>query len=314
MRAISTIRLLTFAGLTSLLVFVAVTPAGALMLQDDATVELTILQAIVLGLVEGLTEYLPVSSTGHLLVTNELFGLNETAESEAAIETYAICIQVGAIIAVLFLYWERIRQMIDGFLGRSEEGRNILSAVLIAFGFTAVIGLASEDFVKEQLFGVGPIAAAWVAGGVLILVLSRTGWFDKVGGELGTLTWRNAVVIGIMQAIAMWPGVSRSMITIIAAVLVGLSLRAAVEFSFLLGLLTLSAATAYEGLQGGEELIDTFGVGTPLIGLVVAFVSAMAAVKWMVAWLNEKGFEIFGWYRVVVGILAFMLLGVGTIG
>ncbi|MDW3175983.1 MAG: undecaprenyl-diphosphate phosphatase [Acidimicrobiia bacterium] len=313
MRAFSKTSLMTMAGVVGLIVFAAATPAGASVLQDDVAVELTILQAVILGLVEGLTEYLPVSSTGHLLVTNELLGLNSTAESEAAIETYAICIQVGAIIAVLFLYWERIRQMLDGLLGRSEEGRKILTAVFIAFGFTAVIGLAAEETVKERLFGVGPIAAAWIVGGLVILGLSRTGWFDKVGRELGTLTWQNAVVIGVMQALAMWPGVSRSMITIIASVLVGLSLRAAVEFSFLLGLLTLSAATAYEGLQGGEELIDTFGIGTPLVGLVVAFISAMAAVKWMVAWLNEKGFEIFGWYRVGVGILALILLATGAI-
>lgn len=314
MRALTTQRLLTVAGLSALIVFMATTPASASFFQDEATVELTILQAVVLGLVEGLTEYLPVSSTGHLLVTNELFGLNDTAASEAAIETYAICIQVGAIIAVLFLYWERIRQMLDGLLGRDVEGRKILTAVLIAFGFTAVIGLATEDVVKDNLFGVGPIAAAWIVGGAVILALSRTGWFDKAGRELGSLTWQNAIVIGVMQAIAMWPGVSRSMITIIAAVLVGLSLRAAVEFSFLLGLLTLSAATAYEGLQGGEEMVDTFGYLTPSIGLAVAFVSAMAAVKWMVSWLNDKGFEIFGWYRLAVGILAFILLGTGTIG
>jgi undecaprenyl-diphosphatase len=307
-------RLLTVLFLGAGIAILATTPAGATVLQNEVAVELTILQAIILGLVEGLTEYLPVSSTGHLLVANELLGLNDTPESEAAIETYAICIQVGAIIAVLFLYWERIRQMIEGLVGRNEEGRNILAAVLIAFTFTAVIGLASEDVVKDHLFGVAPIAAAWIVGGLVILVLSRTGWFDKVGRELGTLTWQNAIVIGIMQAIAMWPGVSRSMITIIAAVLVGLSLRAAVEFSFLLGLLTLSAATAYEGLQGGEELIDTFGVVTPAIGLFVAFVSAMVAVKWMVSWLNEKGFAIFGWYRIAVGILAFLLLGAGVIG
>jgi len=313
MRPFSKSSLLVMACMTGLVVFAASTPAGATALQDGSVVELTIFQAIVLGLVEGLTEYLPVSSTGHLLVANELFGLNSTAESEAAIETYAICIQVGAIIAVLFLYWGRIRQMIDGLLGRSDEGRKILTAVIIAFAFTAVIGLAAEDTVKDRLFGVGPIAAAWIVGGLVILALSRTGWFDKVGRELGTLTWQNAVVIGVLQALAMWPGISRSMITIIASVLVGLSLRAAVEFSFLLGLVTLSAATAYEGLQGGEDLIDTFGIGTPLIGLVVAFISAMAAVKWMVAWLNDRGFEIFGWYRVAVGILALVLLASGAI-
>lgn len=308
------IRRLPHLGFGVLLLWVlSITPAGANVFQEGDLVELTMLQAIVLGLVEGLTEYLPVSSTGHLLVTNELLGLNDTEASEDAINTYAICIQLGAIIAVLFLYWERIRQMLDGLLGKSEEGRQILMAVLIAFGFTAVIGLASEDFVKDKLFGVGPIAAAWIVGGLLILVLSRTGWFDKAGNELGALTWQNAIVIGVLQAVAMWPGVSRSMITIIAAVLVGLSLRAAVEFSFLLGLLTLSAATAYEGLQGGADLVDTFGVTTPLVGLVVAFVSAMAAVKWMVAWLNDKGFEIFGWYRIAAGVLAFILLGTNAI-
>jgi len=300
-------------AIAALVWFLAITPAAA-QSGDAGAIELTILQAIILGLVEGLTEYLPVSSTGHLLVTNELLGLNDTQQSQDAIETYAICIQVGAIIAVLFLYWERIRQMIDGLLGRSEEGRKILIAVLISFGFTAVIGLTIGEIIKDNLFGVSPIAAAWIVGGIVILALSRTGWFDRTTNELGALTWQNAIVIGLIQAIAMWPGVSRSMITIMAAVLVGLSLRAAVEFSFLLGLITLSAATAYEGLKGGEELIDTFGVGTPLIGLVVAFVSAIASVKWMVSWLNDKGFEVFGWYRIAVGILAFILLGANVIG
>ena len=283
------------------------------LLAQTGDVELTVVEAIILGLVEGLTEYLPVSSTGHLLVTNELLGLNVTQESQDAIETYAICIQVGAIIAVLFLYWERIRQMIDGLLGRSEEGRRILIAVVIAFAFTAAIGLSGESFVKNNLFGVVPIAAAWIVGGLVILYLSRIGWFERTSLELGALTWQNAIVIGLIQAVAMWPGVSRSMITIIAAVLVGLSLRAAVEFSFLLGLITLSAATAWEGLQGGSELVETFGITTPLIGLVVAFVSAVASVKWMVSWLNDKGFEVFGYYRVVIGILAFILLGANVI-
>ncbi len=288
------------------------TPAGAAFQGTDGS-ELSVLEAIILGLVEGLTEYLPVSSTGHLLVTNTLLGLDESAAVEEAIETYAICIQLGAIIAVVFLYWGRLRQMLDGLLGRDADGRRILIAVIISFAITVAIALPAEDTIKAQLFGVGPIAAAWIAGGLVILVLSRRGWFDKAGAELATITTRQAAIIGVMQAIAMWPGVSRSMITIIAAVLVGLSLRAAVEYSFLLGLITLSAATAYEGLQGGDQLIDTFGWTTPLIGLFVAFVSAMAAVKWMVTWLNEKGFEIFGWYRVAVGVLAFVLLAADVI-
>ena len=139
--------------------------------------ELSVVEAIILGLVEGITEYLPVSSTGHLLVTNRLLGLDEPQATKDAIETYAICIQIGAIVAVLFLYWSRFRQMLDGLLGRDEEGRRVLVAVTVSFVITAVIGITVADTVKDNLFGVGPIAAAWLVGGVLILWLSRTGWF-----------------------------------------------------------------------------------------------------------------------------------------
>ena len=305
-------RVVVAMFLAGVIVVLGTTPAGA-MFQDGAEVDLSILEAIILGLVEGLTEYLPISSTGHLLVTNKLLGLDDTEASKAAIETYAICIQLGAIVAVLFLYWGRIRQMIDGVLGRDEDGRRIAVAVLVSFAITSVIALTIGEWVKDELFGVEPIAAAWIVGGIAIIVLSRRGWFDRAGGELAAMTWQQAGIIGGLQAVAMWPGVSRSMITIFAAVLVGLSLRAAVEYSFLLGLITLAAATAYEGLDGGAEIVDTFGIVTPLIGLVVAFVSAMVAVKWMVAWLNERGFEIFGWYRIVVGVVAIGLLLAGTI-
>lgn len=305
-------RVVVAMFLAGVIVVLGTTPAGA-MFQDGAAVDLSILDAIILGLVEGLTEYLPISSTGHLLVTNKLLGLDDTEASKAAIETYAICIQLGAIVAVLFLYWGRIRQMIDGVLGRDEDGRRIAVAVLVSFAITSVIALTIGEWVKDELFGVEPIAAAWIVGGIAIIVLSRRGWFDRAGGELAAMTWQQAGIIGGLQAVAMWPGVSRSMITIFAAVLVGLSLRAAVEYSFLLGLITLAAATAYEGLDGGAEIVDTFGIVTPLIGLVVAFVSAMVAVKWMVAWLNERGFEIFGWYRIVVGVVAIGLLLAGTI-
>lgn len=275
--------------------------------------ELSLLEAVILGLVEGVTEYLPVSSTGHLLVTNRLLGLDEPQATKDAIETYAICIQVGAIVAVLFLYWSRFRQMLDGLLGRDDAGRRVLVAVAVAFVITAAIGVTVADTVKDNLFGVGPIAAAWIVGGLAILYLSRTGWFYGTTMELTDMTLRQAAVIGLLQSVALWPGVSRSMITIFAAVLVGLSLRAAVEFSFLLGLVTLTAATVLEGYNGGEELIDTFGWTTPLVGLVVAFVSAMVAVKWMVEWLNNRGFEVFGWYRLAVGLLALALLAAGAI-
>ncbi|MEM7273913.1 MAG: undecaprenyl-diphosphate phosphatase [Actinomycetota bacterium] len=291
-------------------------PVAALVAQTategNGTVdELSVFSAIVLGLVEGLTEYLPVSSTGHLLVTNEILGIGQTEETERALETYAICIQAGAIVAVFVLYWERIRQMLDGLLGRSEEGRRVLLAVIAAFIPTAIIGLFIVDTVRDNLFGVPPIAAAWLVGGVGILLLTRSGLMERAGLELGQITLRHAVLIGIAQAIAMWPGTSRSLITIVAGVLVGLSLRAAVEFSFLLGLATLSAATIVTALQEGDQLIELYGWTSPAIGLVVAFVAALASIKWMVSWLQERSLDIFGYYRIVIGLAAFAALALG---
>ena len=284
-------------------------PASA---QDEGTgTGLSVFAAIVLGLVEGLTEYLPVSSTGHLLVTNELLGLGGTEAEDTALDAYAICIQAGAILAVLFLYWERILQMVDGLIGRSDDGRRILLAVIGAFIPTAIIGLAFKDLVRDNLFGVGPVAAAWLVGGLAILVLTRTGLLDRAGIELSQISVVQALLIGVGQAVALWPGVSRSLVTIVAGVLVGLSLRAAVEFSFLLGLVTLSAATALTALQEGDLLIDTFGYLTPAIGLVVAFVAAVASVRWMVSWLQDRGLNIFGYYRVLIGIAAFTALALG---
>ncbi len=275
--------------------------------------DLSLLDSIILGLVEGLTEYLPVSSTGHLLVTQKILGLGGDDATDLALETYAICIQAGAILAVLFLYWGRIRQMLDGLLGRSEEGRHVLIAVLTAFVPTALIGYFIQEPVREYLFGVWPIALSWLVGGFVILALARTGFMDKPGKALHEITAQNALIIGVLQCVAMWPGTSRSLTVIIAGLLIGLSLKAAVEFSFLLGLITLTAATAYEGMKNGPELVDQFGIVNPLVGLVVAFVSAMVAVKWMVTWLEQRGFEIFGFYRIVIGVGAFAALGAGAL-
>ena len=145
---------------------------------------LSIFAAIVLGLVEGITEYLPVSSTGHLLVANEVLGIGGTESEDAALEAYAICIQAGAILAVFVVYLDRIKQMLDGLLGRSAEGRRILTAVIVAFVPTAIIAVAIFNRVREQLFGVTPIAIAWFIGGIVILVLSRRGFFDRAGADL----------------------------------------------------------------------------------------------------------------------------------
>lgn len=293
----------------------AVFALPALAQSDDVPVDLklTVLSAIVLGLVEGLTEYLPVSSTGHLLVANELMGLNVNEEAENLLDAYAIGIQAGAILAVFVVYRERIKQMVDGLLGRSEEGRQILVALVVSFVPTAIIAVVLFEAFREFIFGPVPIAVAWIIGGVAILALTRIGFFDRAGAELGSITVKQAFLIGVMQTAAVWPGTSRSLVTIIAGILVGMTLRAAVEYSFLLGLVTLSAATVFAGLQDGPELVSEFGIVTPLIGLVVAFISAVLAVRWMVSWLNDRGFDVFGWYRIAAGIALLILVGVGTV-
>jgi undecaprenyl-diphosphatase len=303
------LAVLAAAGL-GVLVALWISPVAA-QAADDGSTGLSVFAAIVLGLVEGLTEYLPVSSTGHLLVTTEILGLGGTPDADDALEAYAICIQAGAILAVLVLYQERIRQMVDGLLGRSTEGRTVLLAVVAAFIPTAIIGLALKGFVRDRLFGVGPIALAWLVGGVAILALVRTGFFSKAGIALSRISTTQALLIGLGQAIALWPGVSRSLVTIIAGVLVGLSLDAAVEFSFLLGLVTLSAATVLTAYTDGALLIDTFGYITPIIGLVVAFVAAVVSVRWMVAWLQSRGFAVFGYYRIAIGLATFAAIGLG---
>ena len=306
-------RLPPLLAIAGALVVLLAGPALALAQTTDVAVNLSILDAIIIGLVEGVTEYLPVSSTGHILVTNELLGLNTSQEVKDLMDAYAICVQAGAILAVVVVYKDRVLQMIYGLLGRSDEGRRLVFAIAASFVPTAILAVTLFDVVQSRLFGVGYIAMAWIVGGVGILYLARSNFFQRPGKELTELTLQNAVVIGLMQALAMWPGTSRSLITIIAGILVGLSLRAAVEYSFLLGLVTLTAATAFAFLKDGDALVSEFGAVPLLVGLVVAFVAAVIAVRWMVSYLNDKGFEIFGWYRIGVGVLALVLIGVGSI-
>lgn len=250
-------------------------------------------QAIVLGLVEGLTEYLPVSSTGHLLITQWLLGI---APGQAA-NAYAIVIQGGAIFAVVVLYRARVEGMARGLLGRDPEGGKLAKNVLIAFLPAAVIGKLADDWVEGVLFGPWPVVAAWAAGGALLLWLAPR-VRNAQGAGLDTLSWQTALVIGFAQCVALWPGVSRSLATLLGGLAAGLALPAAVEFSFLLGLVTLGAATVYKGLQAGDVILSQFGVTQLAVGFVVAWGSAIVSVRWMVSWLERRSLAVFGWWRL----------------
>ena len=273
-------------------------------------------QAAILGVVEGVTEYLPVSSTGHLLLAQRAMGIGTASpEDKEAADAYAICIQGGAIIAVLGLYLQRVRQMLFGLLGQNPLGLRLLLGVAAGFLPAAVIGFMFNSTIKSYLFGPWPVVAAWLVGGMAILAVSysRGGRRQRQGAGLEQLTVKMALLIGFAQCIAMWPGVSRSLVTIVGGVLVGLSLPAAVEFSFLLGVVTLGAATCYDALKHGQTMLHTFSPEALAVGLVFAFVSAVLSIKWMVSYLNRNGLAIFGYYRVVIGLLTAALLAAGAL-
>jgi undecaprenyl-diphosphatase len=282
---------------------------------------LTWWKAAILGVVEGLTEFLPISSTGHLLVTARALNLPHAKGSAGldAVNTYAIAIQFGAILAVLGLFWRRFVEMVQGLFGRSADGRHLLIIVVIAFLPSAVLGVALDKKIEDTLFGPWPVIVAWVVGGVVILGLARAGRIpsrdhrEATDNGLFTITYRQAAIIGAAQCLALWPGTSRSLATILAALLLGVAMPAAVEFSFLLGFLTLSAATGFKLIQDGGTLVDQFGIANPLIGALFALVAAVLAVKWLITYLERHDLTIFAWYRFAIAAVTIILIATSAI-
>lgn len=278
---------------------------------------MSLFQALFLGFVEGMTEYLPVSSTGHLLLAQQAMGMNAEGAKEAA-DAYAICIQAGAILAVLGLYAGRIRQMVEGLLGKNPAGLAMAGNIIAGFLPAVVIGLLFGKLIKHYLFGIWPVVAAWLVGGIAILLLGRL--FDprasrngRKGNPLETLNWRMALIIGLIQCAAMWPGMSRSLVTILGGLMVGLSVPAAVEFSFLLGLVTLTAATGHDALKHGAAMLAIYDPLALAVGLLSALVFAVVSVKWMVAYLSRHNMNIFGYYRIVLAVVVAGLLLTGRL-
>ncbi len=286
--------------------------------QKDA--ELSGFHAVILGVVEGITEYLPVSSTGHLLLTKEILKLGRDTENgdaenrqDTALNAYLVCIQFGAILAILFVCANRFKKITQGIFFKDPEGRRMLTNLIIAISPAILAGLLLEGLIKQYLFGVNPVIAGWAFGGVFIIVISY--YFKMAGRKLNTgtaledLAVRQALVIGIAQCIAMWPGISRSLATILGGIFAGLSMAAAVEFSFLLGALTLTAATAYDILKHGSLMLAEIKLIPMLIGLLFAFLTAVVSVKWMIRYLSRYGLELFGYYRITIAAIAFLIYG-----
>jgi len=296
-------------------------------------------QSLLLGVIEGITEYLPISSTGHLVVAQKLMhigteqpGMSEMqiASAKEGADAFAVCIQGGAILAVLGLYWKHVKQMLAGLFGRDPSGLKLLIALIVGFMPAAVIGLLFHHWIEAHLFGLWPIVTAWTLGGIGILAATLWRRMHPVASnrkELGHLTWQMALVIGGLQCIAMCPGTSRSLMTIAGGLLVGLSIRAAVEYSFLLGVLTLTAATAKTAFDKAQEsgpeyahhfgtaklMLHQFGATNLLVGSLAAAISAAIAVKWLVGNLQRHGLVGFGWYRVALGLAVGGMLWKGVI-
>ena len=264
-------------------------------------------ESIVLGIVEGLTEYLPVSSTGHLIIVQHLLGL---AKSDA-MDAFEVCIQGGAILAVLGLYFPRVVQMWQGVVGKNPAGRRLLLNLIIGFLPAAVIGLLCSKLIKVYLFNAPTVMVAWAVGGVVILLYVRERerrGLGLRGKPLEELSARGALGVGILQCVAMCPGVSRSLMTMLGGLMMGLSVAAAVEFSFLLGLITLGAATCHDAVKHGSDMVEIIGWAPIVVGTLVAWLSAVVAVKWMVGYLNKHSLSIFGWYRLAAAVVMLVLI------
>jgi undecaprenyl-diphosphatase len=275
---------------------------------------MTWIQTIIIAIVEGLTEFLPVSSTGHMIIAQNILGV----ESTEYVKAFTFIIQFGAILSVVCLYWKRFFRLND------EPLRNDASALaqllhkfdfywklFIAFIPAVVLGLIFSDAIDAMLERVEVVAAMLVVGGVFMLFCDKI--FNK-GSEDTRLSWKRAFMIGLYQCIAMIPGVSRSMATIVGGMSQKLTRKAAAEFSFFLAVPTMLGATVYKVYkllkEGGTQLI-TDNLDTLIIGNVVAFVVALLAIKFFISFVQKYGFKAFGWYRIAVGGLILILLLTG---
>ena len=286
---------------------------------------MSIIEAIIVAIVEGLTEFLPVSSTGHMILTQALLGV----ESTDFVKMFTVSIQFGAILSVVILYWKRFFQLKPipallneqyeqsvGFVQKTKCWLNKMLAkfdfywkLLIAFLPAAFLGFVFGDYIDMLLENVMVVAIMLVIGGVFMLFVDK--WFNKPS-EDQTMTWKKALKIGFCQCIAMIPGVSRSMATIVGGMSTNLTRKNAAEFSFFLAVPTMAAATGYSLLKfvkddAGRALFSE-NWSILLIGNIVAFIVAMLAIKFFIDFLNKYGFKFFGYYRIIVGSVILILL------
>ncbi|WP_066558190.1 undecaprenyl-diphosphate phosphatase [Croceicoccus bisphenolivorans] len=269
------------------------------------------LTAVLLGIVEGLTEFIPVSSTGHLILASALFGYD--AEEW---KVFNVVIQLGAILAVVFQYWRTFWAAGIGVLHRHPESIRFVINLLVAFMPAAIIGLLLKDYIDIMLGSPTIVAWALIAGGIAILVIEKVAKEGPPSG-IGQLPVKQALGVGFIQCLAMIPGVSRSGATIMGALAMGIERRTAAEFSFFLAIPTMLGASTLEIWQYRDHLAAgsmTVGWGEIAIGFVTAFIVALIVIRAFVAYVSKAGFSPFAWYRIVAGIAALIWLGMAANG
>ncbi len=253
------------------------------------------LVALILGIVEGLTEFLPISSTGHLILAGDLLGFHD----EKA-KVFEIAIQTGAMLAIVWEYRRRFLGVAKGAFSDPLAQRFIIN-LMVAFIPAAVLGLAFGSLIKSHLFFAVPVALAFIIGGAIILWVERRE--QKVRVEsVDDMTWQDALKVGIAQTFALIPGTSRSGATIIGGMLFGLSRKVATEFSFFLAVPTLMAAGAYSLLKH-RALLSSADVGFFAVGFVTSFISAFICVRWLLRYIATHDFTVFAWYRIAFGLV-----------
>ena len=263
--------------------------------------DLSLLTIVLLGIVEGLTEFIPVSSTGHLVLAGELLGFDSDAAG-----TFEIVIQLGAILAVIVLYWRRFW---DVFVGLGRKDRDSIAFTRnIALGFlpSAAVGFFVYDAVKAMLDAPILVSVALIVGGVVILVLERWNRHPTTP-SVEAMGWKTALGIGFIQCLSMIPGVSRSGATIMGAIGLGVERKSAAEFSFFVAVPTMLAASGYDLLKSGAALGRDDWL-TIAIGFAVSFVVALLVIKWFIGIVSRHGFAPFAWYRIVAGTAALVWL------
>lgn len=263
-----------------------------------------ILTAILLGIVEGLTEFLPVSSTGHLILASELLGYNA-----ATWATFNVIIQLGAILAVIVLYWRTFWAVATGLFGNESASWRFVANLLLAFMPSAVLGLILIDRIEALLENAEVVAVALVLGGIAILMIEALVKRPSVEPGVAAMPWKKALGIGFIQCLSMIPGVSRSGATIMGALSLGIERRTAAEFSFFLAVPTMIGATTLSVFKHSEDLTrGTVDWGLIAVGFVVSFIVAIVVIKWFVGIVSRHGFAPFAWYRIVAGTLALIWL------